>query len=235
VDAANGQAWAWDWQSFTATRLASGGPGASQAPPSPMELMDPRIVAERALQAIAPTTSVTVGPPERVAGRSAYVLVLRPRTTETLVGEVRIAVDAVRRIPLSVAVTARGADTPALSAAFSSVRFGPVDPSVYAFVPPKGARIEQGGGGPMFHDAATSEGAASGADQIGEYARTFGHGWTTVVALRLPASANDAGLGGLALSGNLLSVRLVERGNHTWLVYGAVPQAALAAVEDQLP
>jgi hypothetical protein len=60
VDAATGQAWAWDWQSFTATRLASGAPG-HRRPRRPRWADGPRIVAERALQAITPTTSVTIG------------------------------------------------------------------------------------------------------------------------------------------------------------------------------
>ena len=239
LDRSNGQAWAWDWKSFTAVRLASVGPATAGASPSPMDLMDPQMAAGRALDALTPSTSVSMGAPERVAGRVAYVLVLRPRTTETLVGQVEVAIDAARRIPLSVAVTARGASVPALSATFTSVRFGPIDPSVYAFSPPKGAHVEQGGDAPMFGDAAEGEGAAGiegGSDgRIGEYARTFGHGWTTVVALRMPASAANDAAGDVALSGSLLSVRLVERAGHTWLVYGAVPQRTLAAVEDRLP
>ena len=160
LDRSNGQAWAWDWKSFTAVRLASVGPATAGASPSPMDLMDPQMAAGRALDALTPSTSVSMGAPERVAGRVAYVLVLRPRTTETLVGQVEVAIDAARRIPLSVAVTARGASVPALSATFTSVRFGPIDPSVYAFSPPKGAHVEQGGDAPMFGDAAEGEGAA---------------------------------------------------------------------------
>jgi hypothetical protein len=243
VDASNGQAWAWDWQSFTAVRLASAdsrtaADTAHGAPP--MAAMDPQLVAQRALETLTPTTAVTMGAPERVAGRAAYVLVLRPRTTETLVGQVEIAVDAARRIPLRIAVTARGASSPALSATFTSVRFGAVDPAVYAFSPPRGARVEEGRGLPMFAGGATSSAAAGtggGADEgIAEYARTFGHGWTTVVAFRLPAAGTPgAGPGNVIVSGSLLSLRLVDRGDHRWLVYGAVPQPALAAVEDQLP
>jgi hypothetical protein len=82
------------------------------------------------------------------------------------------------------------------------------------------------------------------ADESHEEARVrlFGHDWATIVALRTPPPANLGGSGEefdpaslLPLSGPLLSVRLVERGGHAWLVYGLVPQASLAAVSQELP
>src|SRR2546426_227734 len=75
------------------------GRGSDEVPgPSPgtaLELADPLTLARRALRAITPTTSVTVEPDARVAGRPAYALVLRPRTPSTLVGRVEVDIDAV--------------------------------------------------------------------------------------------------------------------------------------------
>ena len=39
----------------------------------------------------------------------------------------------------------------------------------------------------------------------------------------------------LPYSGPLLSVRLLDRGRHGWLLAGMVPQPALARVEPRLP
>lgn len=244
-------AWAWDWASFTAVRL---GPVPAGRSPStgdgagPFELMDPLSLARLTLDALDPTTAVSVDATARVAGRPAYVLVLRPRTRDTLVGRVDIAVDAARRVPLRVAVTPRGTAAAAVSATFTSVSFGAIDPNVYRFVPPNGATVKNARdafaafGGSPFGDASGSEEARepSGTEDPAEYARTFGHGWATVFALRLPSGALDAAGGFdprsvLPFSGTLFSIRLVERTDHAWLVYGAVPQSALAAVEGSLP
>jgi hypothetical protein len=39
----------------------------------------------------------------------------------------------------------------------------------------------------------------------------------------------------LPFSGRLFSTRLVQHGDDHWLLYGLVPQSALAAVESELP
>jgi hypothetical protein len=250
VDRANGEGWAWDWNSFTAVRLgpvtAMGPSGASDELPPPFDLLDPLSLARRSLDALTPTTSVTVEATARVAGRAVYVLTLRPRTADTLVGRIELSVDAERRIPLRIAVFPRGADTAAVSAGFTSVSFGPVDPSVYSFVPPAGAKVERlrdlmakGGhfGGGEWATNGTTE--VAGLDGLGPYAQTFGSGWATVFAVRVPAlPASSSGFDPSSLlpfSGNLFSIRLVERPDHAWLIYGAVPQSALAGVEDRLP
>ena len=47
-----------------------------------------------------------------VAGQAAYQLVLAPRSSRSLIGQVRIAIDSQHRVPLRVQVFARGAATP---------------------------------------------------------------------------------------------------------------------------
>src|SRR5205823_7231755 len=91
--------------------------------------------------AIDPTTTVRGGAPERVAGRDAYRLILEPRMVRTLIGRIEIAVDAEHRMPLGVTVFARGAESAALSAAFSGVSFDAVQASIYRFAPPRGATV----------------------------------------------------------------------------------------------
>lgn len=240
-------AWAWDSGSYRAYRLASLHPkrGTSDREPAggeanePAALLDPLALARRALAGAAPSTSVTVGATDRVAGRDAYTLVVTPRSPGTLVGRVEVAVDAQRRLPLGVAVFARGASKPALSATFTSVGFGPVDHALFRFIPPSGARV--------VTVPELLAGAGPGAMEYGGFpgglgdVRVFGRDWTTVVAIRIHALPSNLGRSAgvdvrsfLPFSGPLLSVRIASRGDHDWVIYGAVPQAALAAVEREL-
>ena len=164
-----------------------------------------------------------------------YTLVLEPRTSATLVGRIEVSVDAVERVPLRVAVFARGARKAALSVGFTSVSFDPISSAVYRFAPPSGAtivRVPRSGLGASHGEEYT--GLPGGIQGL----RTFGTGWSSVAAVRIEALPAGEGSGGLAAflphSGPLFSIRLVRREGHEWLVYGAVPQSALAAVEPQL-
>lgn len=238
-------AWAWDSAAYTAVHLGPYPmvPGAHAPPPG--DLLDPMRLARFALRAADPSTAVSVGAPKRVAGRAAYVLVLTPRTASTLVGRVEVSIDAERRIPLGVEVFAKGAGSAAVSVKFASVSFAPIDASVYRFTAPPGARIvrpyrEGAGEGDANGAHEPSEPDVASLFELGSPALTFGSGWASVVALRIPRprlSGEAAGTLGelLPFSGTLLSVRLVSRGDHEWLVAGAVPQASLAKVEPELP
>ena len=100
--------------------------GARDSPSSPIaaESLTPQQAAKEALAAVNPTTKVTVDGTASVAGRSAYELVLEPRDSRSLVGDVRIAVDAKTSVPLRVQVHAAGATgRPAFETTFTSVIF----------------------------------------------------------------------------------------------------------------
>jgi hypothetical protein len=227
------QAWAWDFATFTAYRLPVDERDDRPDTSAPARMLDPLELARRALEAASPTTAVSVADTARVAGRAAYVLAVEPRSAATLVRRIEVDVDAEHRLPLRVAVFARGRTTASAWTAFTSVSFDAVDPSTYRFTPPPGAKVVDVGnqrGGEAHGEYAAPDGA-----------RVFGTGWDSIVALRLPRSETSEEGSGLDLSsflpmsGPLLSIRLVERGDHAWLVYGLVPQSALAAVEPKLP
>ncbi|HEU4756738.1 MAG TPA: hypothetical protein VFS72_08770, partial [Agromyces sp.] len=97
--------------------------------PTPQQLLD------RALERLDETTEVSVGNDGRVAGREVYELVLEPRTDETLVGEIRFAIDGENGAALAASVTGRGSPEPAFSVGFTDVDFSAPDPSVFAFEP----------------------------------------------------------------------------------------------------
>jgi hypothetical protein len=230
------EAWAWDFGAFTAYRLPFRRTSAhSLTPGEAAGMLDPLELARHALQAASPSTSITVAGTARVAGRPAYVLAVDPRSQTTLVRRVEIDVDAERRLPLRAAVFVSGRTGPPLWTAFTSVSFAPIDPGVYRFTPPPGANVVTAGGLPSERDSSSGYGEPDGL-------RLFGNGWDSVVAVRVPkGEERTADSGGLnitsllPLSGPVLSIRLVERADYAWLVYGLVPQSALAAVEPKLP
>ncbi len=239
-------AWAWDSDSFTAYHVGvpagpdQGGPKAPDevfgrpftpggAGLSPSDMVDPMQLARWALDALDPTTEVTAAPGPKVAGRDVYVLTLTPRTDDTLVGRVEVAVDGEHRLPLSVAIFARSGGVAPVSVGYTKVSFEPIDPDVYRFTPPEGATVKE------VTDLLTAERGPTTvpADGSPPEVRTFGHDWATVIAVRMPKlpQPGDGEIDYrefLPLSGPLFSIRLEERGDHVWLVYGAVPQAALA-------
>ena len=235
------EAWTWDSSTFEATHVVfpSGSEDGTGDDEPAVARLDPVELAGKALDAVDPSTRVSVADTAMVASRPTYVLRLEPRTVETLVGRVDVAVDYERRVPLRVAVFARGASSPALSFGYTSIDLGPVDPSTFTFSPPAGAKVTT----PReLRSRSTHE--TAGHRELKRSAtrpRTFGTGWATVVALRTPP-ASELGRSLpvelrqlLPFGGPLFSVRLVERSDHAWLVYGAVPQRALARVEPELP
>jgi outer membrane lipoprotein-sorting protein len=141
--------WLWDSETHIATRttlpadsLAIGG---TPIPlPTSTESLSPQQVASRVLDAIRPSTVVTLGANRVVADRSAYELVLTPRDPASRVGSVHIAVDGSTKIPLGVQIYPRGKTSAAIDVAFTSVTFRTPSASYFTFTPPPGAHVRQG-------------------------------------------------------------------------------------------
>src|SRR5215203_3060559 len=127
-----------------AERLAAEAKAAAEAElPDGESLPTPQQLLDRALERLDETTEVSVGTDGRVAGREAYELVLEPRTSETLVGEIRVAIDGENGAALAASITARGASDPAYSVGFSEVSFQAPDASVFAFQPADGYAVAE--------------------------------------------------------------------------------------------
>ncbi|WP_091201903.1 LolA family protein [Micromonospora narathiwatensis] len=185
----NGQdVWTWNSRTNTAShrKLAAGEATAPSAPATPAD------AADRALEAIDPTTAVTVGRSARVAGRDAYELVLTPRDPDSLVHQVRIALDAKQHVPLRFEVLADGGGRPAFEVAFTQVDFRTPDADQFRFNPPPGVSVseatdERGPAGKQFPDTdRRPDGQTVRPD--GQNVRTVGTGWTTVLVARLDAA-----------------------------------------------
>jgi outer membrane lipoprotein-sorting protein len=85
-----------------------------------------------------------VGPlPRNVAGQPAYKVEVSPKHDGGLLGDVQMAWDAARGVPLGVAIYARGNSTPVLELKATSISYGKVSNSVFAITPPPGAKVVQ--------------------------------------------------------------------------------------------
>ena len=238
--------WTWNSKSATAQHYkgsgedpAGKGPGAipSEIPKSPQE------AADLALKAIDPTTQVSIGNSAKIAGRDAYELILRPRDTASLIGQVRLAIDAQEKLPLRVQILAKGQSNPAFEVMFTQVSFTRPDDSQFVFNPPAGTKVEESNPGDVAgadpkqkHDESAS----------GEKPKSavIGTGWTSVLVLRTsspgqaagPADAKKAqdvinqlpqGNGGRTFNSKLFSVLITNDGR---VLVGAVSPERLSQV-----
>ncbi|WP_413452486.1 hypothetical protein AA0Y32_10525 [Georgenia phoenicis] len=179
-------------------------------------LPTPEELAAAAVEALEPSTELSVGQDESVAGRDAYTLTLTPRAEETLVAGVTIAVDGETGFPLGVTVTARDQAEPALRAQYTEIDFAAPDPGLFDFSAPAGASVEEETLELPEHGAAPDHAAvptAPAGDVLGE-------GWATVVVVPGVALPDDALLdqltepvdGGRLLSTALIAVLLTDDG-----------------------
>ena len=184
---------AWYWQSTTnsVTRfpLPAGDRPAGHGP-APAMAITPQQAARQALAAVGPSTRVTVQKNVTVAGEAAYQLVLAPRSDSSLIGQVRIAIDATHNVPLRVQVFARGAHSPAFSVGYTSISFVRPAASNFDFSPPPGAKVKTATLGPDGWSGQAPLNRKAPAAQP----RIMGRDWLTVAVL--PASALSQMSGG---------------------------------------
>ncbi len=162
------QVWLWDSGTQTATRIVlparpagpgrftgpggppgSGGPAGSGHGPAGPGAASPRFrvpltpqqAARQVLAAVGPTTTVSVQRSVMVAGQAAYQLAIAPKDSRSLIGQIRIALDAHGYLPLRLQVFARGAASPAYQVGFTSLSFARPAASNFTFTPPPGARV----------------------------------------------------------------------------------------------
>ncbi len=181
-----GTAWLWQSVPDTVTKFvlppnapnAPGAPGAPNAPRGLPSVLTPQQAANYVLAAVGPTTRVSVDRNVYVAGQPAYELVLAPKDARSLIGEVRIAIDARNSVPLRVEVFASHAAGPAISVGFASITFAAPSASAVSFTPPSGAKL-------TTVNVAAGQGTRK--DGTGSGAGVTGSGWLTVV--KLPSSA----------------------------------------------
>lgn len=190
--------WIWSSADNTAThyQLPARPEGAAELPESAPEsalAMTPQQAADAALAAIDPTTSVTTDGTAEVAGRDAYELVLSPKTApgdpQSLIGQVRIAIDAEQHIPLRVRVYAASAPEPAFEVGFSEISFDVPGPEHFQFSPPPGATVTDSTLGqdvPGEAELPSTEPDDAESAGSGPEPTVVGTGWSSVLVATLP-------------------------------------------------
>lgn len=187
----------WTWSSrqneATHTQLADADlkklrPSGTPLPTTPQE------AADRALAALSPSTEVTTDGTAQVAGRAAYELVLKPKDRSSRVGQVRLAIDSEKKMPLRVQLYARDASSPAFEVGFTQVTFDAPDPAQFVFTPPPGATV--------------TEQPATAADHpmLSDRLTVVGSGWTQVGIVTGLGRTGSADAGANALIGALPKV-----------------------------
>jgi outer membrane lipoprotein-sorting protein len=166
--------WLWESTQNTVTHVAIPADTSTKKPAPSQPPLTPQQAAQQILAKVGPTTTVGVDSNVTVAGEAAYQLVLAPKSTSSLIGQVRIAVDGSRDVPLRVQVFAKGAKNPALQIGFTSVSFVKPAKSNFAFTAPSGAKVEQQTAG--GHSGQATKGAAGDGSVIGQ-------GWLAVADL----------------------------------------------------
>ncbi|MEV7627493.1 sigma-E factor regulatory protein RseB domain-containing protein [Actinoplanes sp. NPDC089786] len=216
--------WIWRSQNNTASHLkvpADKAGKAQHTPPAGVVPSTPQEAADAALAAIDPTTAVSTTGAAEVAGRDAYELVLAPKDSASLIGQVRLAIDAKEHIPLRVDVYAKDANNPAVRVAFQQVSFTKPDAQQFNFNPPPGAKVEN-----QTAEQLQAEAEKKGAEakqkhgearkQAAESTKVVGKGWTSVFVAQAPKAddkADDkkaAGPEAAALEGVLKSLPAVK-------------------------
>jgi hypothetical protein len=95
----------------------------------------------RALSRISKRADVSGAIPGDVAGQAAYTVKIAPERNGGLVGDLQLAWDAVRGVPLQIGIYAKGDTTPVLELGATDISYGPVSASVFDVSPPPGTRI----------------------------------------------------------------------------------------------
>ena len=144
---------------------------------------------DEALSRLDETTEVTVGTDSKVAGRDAYELILTPRTADTLVGEMRFAVDGENGAAVAASVTALGESEPAFQIAFTQIDFSAPDAAVFAFAPGADVTVGEEGRGDAGHQrTADSRRDGDGCRDSPQSSARAGLLWSSCPGSRSPAS-----------------------------------------------
>jgi outer membrane lipoprotein-sorting protein len=182
----------WLWQSTANTVTEFSLPAGSKAPmtrPTSAPLT-PQQAAQQVLAAVGQTTAVSVDSNVTVAGQAAYELVLAPKDSRSLIGQVQIAIDGRNGVPLRLQVFARGASSPAFQVGYTSIQFVTPAPADLTFSPPPGAKVTHANLGSQM---------PSGSGRPPGDVAAIGSGWLTV--LDLPSAGLTAPSGSVPSPG----------------------------------
>lgn len=141
--------WLWDSATREAVHVSHQDAKGSRRETSAPEAPTPQTIAKRVLAAVEPSTAVTTDASTTVAGRPAHQLVLSPKSANTKIGQVKLAIDSATKLPLRVLITARGASVPAVNISYTSLALDTPDPKLFRFTPGKRVTVTEADKLPM--------------------------------------------------------------------------------------
>ena len=194
---------------------------------------------EEAIAKLSKHAVVSGATPVDVAGRAAYTVRVSPKEGGSQLGGAELSFDAANGLPLRTAIYSANSSAPVIELAATSISYGPVASSVFAFAPPANAKIEE-----LHLPAGGSDGAHThghGKDKLKLI--THGHGPSTIAVLEAKTNGKASGdstsglprvqINGVTATelrtelGTLLSF---ERGGVSYLIAGSVTSAQIEAL-----
>jgi outer membrane lipoprotein-sorting protein len=131
---------------------------------------------QRDINRLAQHLNLSTAIPGDVAGRAAYTVKISPKHDGGLLGNVQLAWDAVRGVPLRIGIYAQGQRSPVLQLKVTDISYGPVSGSVFSIKAPTGdkvVRIAQPAGN--ANPTAPLAGKARSHKQVSGVAAVAGH------------------------------------------------------------
>jgi outer membrane lipoprotein-sorting protein len=175
--------WTWSSKENAAThRTVTNEPGGapSETPRTPEE------AADRVLEALEPTTTVTSDSSVEVAGRPAYELIFDPNDANSLISQARIAIDGDIKLPLRVQVF--GTDNKIVfEVAYTSVDFTRPDDTEFVFNPPPGAKVTE----IQPDETPGTQDRKQAGEQPQNATKIIGSGWTAVAVTKIENPSNS--------------------------------------------
>nr|WP_223187565.1 DUF2092 domain-containing protein [Streptomyces sp. CBMA29] len=156
----------------------------------------PQAAAQQVLKAADGTASITVDGTARVAGHSAYQLLVTPQHADrTTVGAIRIAVDSKTGVPLKFTLSPKGGGKAIVDIGFTKVSFAKPSASTFTFTPPKGTKVTEAGQesdvvtkGQKGFDGVTGVPGVNGAEPT-----VIGKGWDSIAVIKSPGGGLPSG------------------------------------------
>lgn len=171
--------WQWSSESNTAHHGTVAAHDASEVPASSLT---PQELAKQLLSEVEASTDISLAQNQTIAGRDAYELVLQPKSSDTLVGQVTIAIDGETYLPLRVQIFAADTTSPAIEIGFTEIDYSTPDSSVFEFEPATGVTVEE-------DDSTGHNQHQTSATQVAPV--IVGEGWEQVGIFSWPATTLD--------------------------------------------
>lgn len=186
---------AWIWSSADKKAVHYSVPNVDSTHPQPTDASMPKTpqeASEMVLKSVGESSTVSTTSVARVAGRDAYELVLTPKQDNTLVKNVRFAVDGETMIPLRMQVFSRKLTEPAYEIGYSSLSLGKVEDRMFTFTAPTGTTVQEADTSSMRDEhAAAGAGHTKAKRADAEPAHVAGEGWGRVYVMQVPKDAES--------------------------------------------